>query len=264
MLQSLRGRLLIGVISLVIVGLVISDVVTYAALQNYLVGQLDSQLKTGHNAAISGLGGPNEGGGPASGSSLPGDTVVELVSPTGGLLLAKRLEFPGATPSRAFPVLPQTLPAATETSPAVVTLEGTGGISRYRAAIWPEDFFQGNYVVLAIPMSGVLSTLGQLLQLEALVSIGVVVATAILALLIIRIGLRPLERMGRVAQDIAAGDLWKHGSVNRVEVEIIRTRGNRVFPRIILYFLDFRECEFRQVLPKEFATVNHATTAHME
>jgi two-component system OmpR family sensor kinase len=55
----------------------------------------------------------------------------------------------------------------------------------------------------------VLSTLGQLLQLEALVSIGVVVATAILALIIIRISLRPLVKMGSVAQDIAAGDLTR-------------------------------------------------------
>jgi len=52
-----------------------------------------------------------------------------------------------------------------------------------------------------------LSTLNQLIQLEALISLGVVAATAIIALLIIRLGLRPLEKMGAVAQDIAAGDL---------------------------------------------------------
>src|SRR4029077_12105238 len=35
MTQSLRGRLLIGVISLVVVGLLISDIATYAALQTF-------------------------------------------------------------------------------------------------------------------------------------------------------------------------------------------------------------------------------------
>jgi two-component system OmpR family sensor kinase len=99
------------------------------------------------------------------------------------------------------------LPASSEKSPAFLTLAGTGGVAQYRAAIWPEDFFSGKYVVLAIPMTGVLSTLNRLLQLEALISAGVVVATAILALLIIRISLRPLEKMGRVANEIAAGDL---------------------------------------------------------
>jgi len=206
MTQSLRGRLLIGVISLVVVGLLIADIATYAALQSSLISQLDDQIKSGHNAAISGLGGPNEGPGP-SGSGLPAGTVIELLSPSGAVLVAKRLEVPGSTPSSAMPVLPQHLPAASEKAPATLMLAGTGGVTQYRAAIWPEDFFSGNYVVLAIPMTDVLSTLSRLLELEAVISAGVVVATAILALLIIRISLRPLEKMGAVANEIAAGDL---------------------------------------------------------
>src|SRR6267378_3703608 len=207
MTQSLRGRLLIGVISLVVLGLLIADIATYAALQSSLMSQLDDQLKAGHNAAISGLGGPNEGSSPPSGSSLPAGTVIELISASGTVLVAKTLEFPGSTPSSALPVLPKTFPAATEKAPATVTLAGTGGVPQFRAAMWPEDFFQGNEVVLAIPMTAVLSTLSRLVQLEALISLGVVAATAIIALLIIRLGLRPLEKMGAVAQDIAAGDL---------------------------------------------------------
>jgi len=205
--QSLRGRLLIGVISLVVVGLLIADIATYAALQSSLISQLDDQIKGGHNAAISGLGGPNEGSGPSSGSGLPAGSVIELLSPSGAVLIAKRLEVPGSTPSSAMPVLPGHLPAASEKAPAILTLAGTGGVTQYRAAIWPEDFFSGNYVVLAIPMTDVLSTLSRLLELEAVISAGVVVATAILALLIIRISLRPLEKMGTVANEIAAGDL---------------------------------------------------------
>src|SRR6266851_409118 len=158
MTQSLRGRLLIGVISLVVVGLLIADIATYAALQSSLISQRDDQLKTGHNAAISGLGGPNEGSGPPSGSGLPAGTVIELVSPARTVLLAKTLEFPGSTPSTAMPVLPQPLPAGSEKAPAILTLGGTAGVSQFRAAIWPEDFFSGNYVVLAIPMTAVLST----------------------------------------------------------------------------------------------------------
>src|SRR5712691_1917037 len=252
MTQSLRGRLLIGVISLVVVGLLIADIATYTALQSSLISQLDDQLKTGHNAAISGLGGPNEGSGPPSGSGLPAGTVIELVSPTGTILVAKSLEFPGSTPSTAMPALPQPLPAGSEKSPAVLTLAGTAGVSQFRAAIWPEDFFSGSYVVLAIPMTGVLSTLNRLLQLEALISAGVVLATAILALLIIRIGLRPLERMGAVAQDIAAGDLSRrvepangkteigrlglalNGMLNQIETAFAeRTASNRRLRRFV-------------------------------
>jgi two-component system OmpR family sensor kinase len=68
----------------------------------------------------------------------------------------------------------------------------------------------------------VLSTLNQLLQLEALISLGVVVATAILALLIIRFSLRPLEKMGAVAADIAAGDLSRRVEPATPKTEIGR------------------------------------------
>src|SRR4029077_18739816 len=45
MTQSLRGRLLVGVISLLVVGLLISDVATYVTLQNSLLGRVDDQLR---------------------------------------------------------------------------------------------------------------------------------------------------------------------------------------------------------------------------
>jgi two-component system, OmpR family, sensor kinase len=206
MTQSLRGRLLIGVISLVVIGLLILDVATYASLQRFLIGRVDDQLLGSHNTAISALGGPSQGPGPQTSNGLPEDTIVERVSPNGTLVLARRLQFAQST-SKALPVLPTTLPSANERTPAISTLPGTGGVAQYRAAVWQEDLFQGDTVVLAIPLTEVASTLSQVLQVELLISIGVVAAMAILALLIIRISLRPLEKMGVVAQDIAAGDL---------------------------------------------------------
>src|SRR2546425_1827562 len=220
MTQSLRGRLLIGVISLVVLGLLISSAVTYLTMQHFLVQRLDDQLSNGRAAARGVLGGP----GPSRGASdqFPIGTVVELLAPDGSRVQEPlRDDFPSST-SNALPVIPKPLPASTEKSPAMVTLAGTGGVSHYRAAIWPEDSFHGNYVVLTIPMDDVLSTLNQLLQLEGLISAGVVVATAILALLIIRIGLRPLEKMGGVAQDIAAGDLSRRVEPATPKTEIGR------------------------------------------
>src|SRR5712691_3641107 len=220
MTQSLRGRLLIGVISLVVIGLLISDVITYLSLQNFLLTRIDSQLTDGRTGAVGVLGGPGPGRGPQN--QFPIGTIVELVAPDGTLLQAPlRYDFQSST-STALPVLPKKLPAATEKSPATLTLAGTGGVSQYRAAIWPEDSFHGDYVVLAIPMDDVASTLRQLLQLEALISLGVVVATAILALLIVRLGLRPLEKMGAVAQDIAAGDLSRRVEPANARSEIGR------------------------------------------
>src|SRR5258706_11204665 len=126
MTQSLRGRLLIGVISLVVIGLLILDVATYTSLQRFLTGRVDDQLHGSHNTAISVLGGPSEGPGPQAGGGLPEDTIVERVSPNGTIVQAKRLAF-APTTSKALPVLPSRLPSANERTPAISTLAGTGG-----------------------------------------------------------------------------------------------------------------------------------------
>src|SRR6202011_2123854 len=146
MLQSLRGRLLIGVVSLVVVGLLISDVVTYLSLQSFLLNSTHDQLHGGDNTTISALGGPNESGpGPQSSGGLPEGTVVERVSADGTVLLARILQFGQPGGSKKLPLLPQVLPNASETTPAITTLAGTGGVSKYRASIWHEDLFQGDY-----------------------------------------------------------------------------------------------------------------------
>jgi two-component system OmpR family sensor kinase len=220
MTRSLSGRLLIGIVSLVVVGLLVANVATYTALQSFLLGRVDSQLTNGRPSAVGVLGGP----GPERNAAgqFPVGTVVELLRPDGTEIgNPLRYDFPSST-STALPVRPSTLPSATEQHPALLTLVGTGGVSQYRAAIWPEDSFQGNYVLLAIPMNDVNATLEQLLQLEVLISLGVVAATAVLALIIIRIGLRPLQRMAGVAQDIAAGDLTRRVEPATTDTEIGR------------------------------------------
>ena len=211
MTRSLSGRLLIGVITLVVAGLLISDLVTYGALKNFLISRVDDQLASNWQAAIGVLGGPSEAAGPGSSFGFPPGTVVELVGPDGTLLTSPKVLIIGSTaPPKALPVLPHTLVDTVLDHPsAPYTVAGTGGVDRYRVIDWREDSFAGNFVLLAIPMSEVESTLGQLLTLEAVIGAGVVAAVALLALLIIRIGLRPLERMGAVARDIAAGDLTR-------------------------------------------------------
>jgi two-component system OmpR family sensor kinase len=227
MTLSLRGRLMIGVVSLVIVGLLISNIATYAALQTFLVQRIDDQLKSiaGNPAArallINVLTGQPGGRGPSSTVQFPPGTEVELVSPTGTVLIGKAFFFGPAPASIPLPVLPHSFGSSGPggaTDP--FTVPGTNGVSQFRIIDWAEE---ANFVVLAIPLTDVQSTLSQLLQLEASISVGVVAATAVLALLIIRIGLRPLQRMGTVAADIAAGDLTR-----RVEPATPRTEIGRL------------------------------------
>jgi two-component system OmpR family sensor kinase len=223
MTLSLRGRLLIGVISLVVVGLLVSDITTYLTLENSLLRKIDDQIqkRTTMETAVTALGSPIcRGRGPSSAESLDAGTIMELIGSDGTVVLACEVTV---LPSGASPVLPKSLPDAGSEKPSPpFTVEGTGGVAQYRVTAWRENAFGGRFVVVAIPLTGLQSTLRQLLQLEAGVGLAVVGATAILALLIITVGLRPLQRMGGVAADIAAGDLTRRVEPATSKTEIGR------------------------------------------
>lgn len=213
MTLSLRGRLLVGVISLLVVGLLISDVATYVTLQNSLLGRVDDQLRARSTiiTAAAVLDNPQcQVRGPGSATNFPAGTVAELIGSDGTVLLACVVQQFGSSTVTARPVLPKTLQATGNDIPtAPFTVPGTGDVSQYRVTNWSEDQFEGQFVVFAIPLTETQKTLSDLLLLELLISLAVVAATGTLAFLIIRISLRPLERMGGVAADIAAGDLTR-------------------------------------------------------
>ena len=217
--MSLRGRLLIGVISLVVLGLLVTNIATYLSLERFLIGRVDEQLTSGHDEAVAALGGP----GSARHPRFPVGTVVELVGANGAVVVGKVVTQPYANPSAARPVLPNLLPNSGLDNPSQpFTVAGTGGVPQFRMTDWPEGQFGGQYVVLAIPLTDVQSTLSGLLQLGVLISASVVAGTAILAWFIIQIGLRPLRRMGAVAVDIAAGDLSRRVEPATSKTEIGR------------------------------------------
>src|ERR1700687_562016 len=226
MTLSLRGRLLIGVISLVAVGLLVSDVATYTTLQSSLVQRIDDQLTkvSSVSTAPAILAAPLcHPRGPTSADDFPGGTIWELIASDGTVVNACGAGV-GSTGAAALPVLPKTLKSSSEGKPVEpYTVEGTGGVSQFRMTNWPESFFgAGQVVVFAIPLTSVQSTLSDLMLLEAKIGLVLLLSPATLALLIIRIGLRPLQRMGSVAKDIAAGDLSRRVEPSTPKTEIGR------------------------------------------
>jgi two-component system OmpR family sensor kinase len=148
--------------------------------------------------------------------------VAELIAADGTVQLACRVQL-GTSSSTAKPQLPKVLPASNIDSPSTpFTVSGSGGVSQYRVTDWPENSFAGQYIVFAIPLTETQSTLSDLLILEATIGLIIVGATALLAFLIIRFSLRPLEKMGAVAQDIAAGDLTRRVEPTSPKTEIGR------------------------------------------
>lgn len=205
---SLRGRLLVGVITLLVLGLAVFDLAVYLLFQNSLINRIDGELtsRSTVDAAVQVL----EHGchaNPGSAAGFPTNTVTELVDPDGSVQLGCRVGFGGST-SLAAPQLPKTLPVAgTDQPSAPITVGGSGPVHQFRMTAWSEDSFPGQTVVFAIPMDDVPATLEDLLRLELFITGVVVAATALLAWLIVDLSLRPLRRMGATAGLIAAGDL---------------------------------------------------------
>jgi two-component system, OmpR family, sensor kinase len=232
-MASLRARLMLGLVGLVVAGLLVSGVVTYAALQSLLVKRVDDQLTLGRFTVLHALNDEQEHAGmrpPGTPPNLPTGTYAELRTGDGQvidrktfLLQAEPSASPPPQPSNARPVVSDSDVANARTDQLVyVTAPGTGGVSRYQMLIerLPPD--GDEVLVMAIPLTDVDSTLDYLLTLEAIIGGAVLLGMVGLAWWIIRVGLRPLERIGETAQAIAHGDLSRRVQPATPKTEIGR------------------------------------------
>jgi two-component system OmpR family sensor kinase len=224
--QSLRARLVAGLLALAAVGLVVLAAITYLEQRSFLYDRVDQQLQTAIRpvtAALDfGAGRPPEGrpprgapgfdgGGPGFG--LPEGTYGEHRDASGEVVSSTVQQGYGETEAAEAPALPADLSLG---RPATVA----GGDYRALAVADP----RGDGVnVVAIPLAETARTLDRLLLVEALVIAAVLLALGIAARFVVRVGLLPLERMGHTAGAIAGGDLS-----HRVEPADERTEVGRL------------------------------------
>jgi two-component system OmpR family sensor kinase len=193
--------LLIVLAGLAIAGLLVADVITYAALRSFLIDRVDRTLA----ASARTLAPPLERRGFADRRDLKGlaelapGVRIEARNPSGEIVGSTVLSG-DASPSQP------TLPVRLENREASFTVgEQGGGGPGFRVRTQPIGF-RGT-LVLAAPLDDVSATLRQLLLIELLVSLAVVAAIVGTGLWLVRVGLRPLTRIGETAAAIGAGDL---------------------------------------------------------
>jgi two-component system, OmpR family, sensor kinase len=194
----------------VTVALVAAGTATYTALQGFLTTQLNDSLQSAIHSAYQTWHDCNEGrcGGPGPGTGYPGGSYMTLLTP-GGQQVGASVQVPQPNGSTGSAVIPKSLPAATEESPAFLSVGGRGAVAHYQLIEAPLDEAGGNIFVLAEPLTAIDATLGRLLLLEALVGVVALVAAGNLAWWLVRVSLRPLERIEDTAAAIAAGDLGR-------------------------------------------------------
>jgi two-component system OmpR family sensor kinase len=217
--MSLRSRLLLGVILLATVGLATADAVTYTSLRSYLLARADDSVDAADSGIALILPGIET---PASNLAVGGPAASTLVSP-GYCVQIRSTNGVGVASTQCLPQVYQApLPPAPEWPTKVSVPKTThrrdservsyftvpavsGGQYRVRAAI--EPIAPNVMILIAAPLTGLDSTLHRLLVIEVIVTVGVLIALAVLGSWVVRIGLRPLEAIRQTAATISRGDL---------------------------------------------------------
>jgi two-component system OmpR family sensor kinase len=235
---SLRSRLVLGVLLLATVGLVAADIATYTSLRSFLIDRTDASLEAAHREAEAELlvtrPSPSGGGGaPTEGDSEPAprSRLQDLTRSLPGLYIETRdgagtvtfsdqvPEFAETGTPPAPPRLPKTISlkppsAASPDRVRYLTVSSIKGDVRYRVRA-SRDPNSTSLLILATSLSGVDGTLHRLTLIELLVTGAVLIAIAVLGLWGVRLGLRPLDAIGKTAAGIASGDLTQR--VERAE-----------------------------------------------
>ena len=102
----------------------------------------------------------------------------------------------------------------------LLTVPGTGTWESYRVLVTPDSGQPGVDLVVAVPLDGASSTLSTLLLFEIAISSGITIIVLVVTWLLVRRGMRPLERMGATARSIAAGNLGKRVSPSNERTEV--------------------------------------------
>jgi two-component system OmpR family sensor kinase len=253
---SLRARLLIGLVALTVIGLAVAAVVTYEEQRSFLIARVNQQVGDSRipvSVALDQIhpqeattGSPQPAGGRAPGTFQTSGTYGIVLGSTGKVIESRSFTY-GETPASP-PALPRHLVISQFSSHDVhlFTLNSRAGSSlTYRAAAF--TLKDGRTLVIAVPLHDVDQTLHRLIEVEALVGGAVILGLVALGWVVIRVGLQPLERIGRVASEIAHGHFDKRVTPanDRTEVGRLGMSLNEMLAQIEHAFADRTRSEER-------------------
>lgn len=220
---TLRRRLVLTVVGLLALVSIAIGAVSVAILRSSLVDRLDAQLTSaaGRSGVVIGGDGDNDSRGGFFGAPTADAILGGPAQPPGLLALV----FDGSTITTGYTDNEsgaiRTLEAhqvqlladkIKQSTPVTVDLEGTLGQYRVVAETSPT----GTLYLVGLPLSGVDATATQLAAIIAFVSLAGILLVAGLAAWIVRIALRPLQRVTETASRVSALPLDR-GEVSLVD-----------------------------------------------
>lgn len=285
-MRSLRGRLVAILLLVSFVGLVVLAAVTYTEQRSFLLDRVDKQVQqafvpfnrllgvddslpffplpgnesgsnqsgdssgsgddggaTGPTGAAGGFGtfrgGPDDG--PAGAFNLPPGTFGEKLDKNGSVVGSPLVISFGST---AIPAVPKLSGVKLGRQPVTVSSKGDDSLEYRAAKLTRAD---GTATVVALPLTETHQTLNRLVRVEAVVIAAVLLLLGLISWLLVGIGLRPLDRMGKTADAIAGGDLSHRvePADERSEIGRLGLALNRMLQRIEQSFEERQASENR-------------------
>jgi two-component system OmpR family sensor kinase len=225
-LASLRGRLGIGVIAILIFGVVTADLATFFVAKGLYERRITESIELVTNRIIAAEGS-------SSGELYTSDSQsVTLTDPYIALYSSN-----GQLLSERIPILPDkqnppTIPAPSELGTGTTTVETPGesnGIVVRARELAPEEQFvftrdgvntTVGSLVVGLTSSRATDTFRSIVSAQIIAGIVILVIAILGVIILLRVGLRPLVRVARTAEDISEGDLSRRIPVTDAETEI--------------------------------------------
>ncbi len=223
--MTLQRRLVAVLALMLVIGLVVADVVTYASVRSFLYGRADATLGQDESLAFNYLNFTAGRGLPVNKGSLSRrvstDAYVILLNSDHQVVM-RRPSGPPSNPDPS-PILTRDIPVQ-----HVPLVDGRGvDAGRYAGTFRPDpdavvlgstDDPDGEYraIAVSVPQGTLITslslnptndTLSSLRKVEILASLAVLLALCVLTTVFVRRGLRPLREMAGTADTIASGDL---------------------------------------------------------
>lgn len=279
-LRSLRARLLAGVLVLSAISLVVVSGLLYAQQRRFVYDRVDNQARSAVMAVsrdLDRLGVPGGGGLPGRGPGKrddDNDSDDRYAQPYGagvmprdneGLLppnvYGERRDSSGRTLGHVLNGYDSENAPSPPRLPAVInpgrlfTVPAENGDTDYR--VYSMRSPGGFLTISAVPMSDADSQLDRLLATQAMLFGGALVMIGLFGWWVLGYGLRPLDRMGDTAEQIAEGDLDRRVEPAEPDTEVGRLglRLNSMLQRIESSFSAQRASE--QQLRQFLADASH-------
>ena len=211
--MPLRVQLIAAMVTLVAVALLAISIGGISVLRGYLLGQVDSLLPTVAAQNTQYVFSYIEHDGQQVGSLDQAIGWVEGGRQHWAVRPAIGYGRPGSFPFLPNPDVPTSLSWLNAHQSDPVTVPATSGSHLYRVITVAQQFPTSDggevtlYIISAIDVTSVYSTIGHLISIDLIVSLIVLTVLAIVGVALVRSSLRPLVEIEQTAQDIAAGDL---------------------------------------------------------